>query len=74
MLYKIHPSRKQGISKIIKSLGVEIVKNNFELTWKQADLILFTHTGTSTFGHALTTNRKIILFNGFLALYMFDAG
>jgi len=61
VLYKIHPSRTQGISKIIKSLDVEIVKGNFELTWKQADLILFAYTSTTTFGYALTTNRKIIL-------------
>jgi len=59
--YKIHPLRKEGTEEIIKRQGAEIVKEKFENCWQIADVIIFTHTSTTTFGYALTTNRKIIL-------------
>jgi len=60
--YKIHPLRKKGTEEIIKKQGAEIVKKEqFENCWQIADVIIFTHTSTTTFGYALTTNRKIIL-------------
>tara|TARA_B100000959_G_C14585097_1_gene461588 strand:- start:137 stop:622 length:486 start_codon:yes stop_codon:yes gene_type:complete len=63
VLYKIHPDRIPGTIDIIQSLGVEIIKDNFEKVWKRADIFIFAQTSTTTFGYALTTNRKIILLN-----------
>jgi len=63
VLYKIHPDRISGTIDIIKSLDVEIIKDKFEKIWKRADIFIFPHTSSTTFGYALTTNRKIILLN-----------
>jgi hypothetical protein len=61
VLYKVHPDREQEAKGIFNNFVDEYIPKPFENTWQKADLLLFTYTSTTTFGHALTTNLPIVL-------------
>ena len=62
ILYKIHPS-VIGWEHIFKEYVDEIIYENFEKCWQKADLLIFSHIGSTTFAYSLSTNIPVILFD-----------
>lgn len=61
IIYKAHPERKKYITSLIAPYVDIIETKPFEKTWVSADLFLFTHSHSTTFGFALNLPRPIIL-------------
>jgi hypothetical protein len=60
-LYKAHPDRKDEVEGVFNDVVDEVVCDSFESSWKKADAFIFTHTSTTTFSFALSTDRKVVL-------------
>ena len=58
--YKIHPDRKMEALDIFEPICDRVLSDPFEDVWKETDALLFKYTTSTTFGHALCTNRPII--------------
>jgi hypothetical protein len=62
VIYKMHPDR------IYKTLtfgpGVEVITQPFEQVMDRGDCLLYVHSGTSTFGTALCSNKPIVCMKG----------
>lgn len=64
VIYKVHPDRiteAKGIFDVPG--GVEFISKRFEDVCDIADAFIFTCSGTSTFSHAICTNKPIYLFD-----------
>jgi len=60
-LYKAHPDRRDEVDGVFNNLVDKVIYDSFESSWKKADVFIFTHTSTTTFAYALSTDRKIVL-------------
>jgi len=61
VIYKMHPDTAKEAEGIFENRCNSIVRESFEQSADKADAFIFTHIGTSTFGHAVCTNKPIIL-------------
>jgi hypothetical protein len=60
-LYKVHPDRSLEASDILREYSDTFIHGKFEDIYHMADVIIFTYVSTTTFGYALTTDKKIVL-------------
>lgn len=65
VILKAHPDKyKKGVTeKLYENFVDEIIVERFEKVWHMADIFIFGIFATTTFGHALLTDRNIICFD-----------
>lgn len=61
VIYKAHPDRLSEIEGIFDEIVDEIITEPFENSYRKADVFVFTHPLTTTFGLSLCTGCPIIL-------------
>jgi len=61
VVYKLHPDRMSEAAGLYDHLVDELISTPFEKTVCSADCFLFTHSSSTTFGYALTTNKPVLL-------------
>jgi hypothetical protein len=60
---KPHPENTYDMSHIFRGMGLEVATGRFEDVCRQADVLLFAQSNSSSFFHALSTNMPIVLPN-----------
>ena len=59
--YKVHPDRAQEVGSLFSVCSNHIETRRFEEVWDTASAYIFTHPGTTVFGHAVFTEKPILI-------------
>ena len=61
LIYKVHPDRSAEVGNLFAPYADLVEQRPFQNVWNNADYYVFTHPGTTVFGHAVLTNKPMIL-------------
>jgi hypothetical protein len=61
LIYKVHPDRVNEVGTLFAEYSDSVETRPFEEVWDEADSYVFTHPGTTVFGHAVFSDKPILL-------------
>ena len=61
LIYKVHPDRASEVGSLFDEVADTVERRPFELTWNNCSHYVFSHPGSTVFGHAVFTEKPILL-------------
>lgn len=61
LIYKVHPDRASEVGSLFSSVADVVESRSFEVCWNNCSSYVFSHPGTTVFGHACFTKKPIVL-------------
>jgi len=61
LVYKVHPDRAEEVGNLFSNIADVVEQRPFETAWQNCDSYVFTHPGSTVFGHAVFTKKPILL-------------
>ena len=61
LIYKVHPDRASEVGSLFSSVADVVESRSFEVCWNNCSSYVFSHPGTTVFGHACFTEKPIVL-------------
>jgi hypothetical protein len=61
LIYKVHPDRAAEVGTLFNEVADVVEARPFEQCWDMASSYVFSHPGSTVFGHAVFTDKPILL-------------